>query len=63
MSNLQLYPAVGLPMVAVITSLVQISAIRDDMRAQLAAIREDIREIRCDIKLHTGRVYELMGQK
>jgi hypothetical protein len=67
MSNLQLYLAVGLPMVAVITSLVislvQISAIRDDMRAQLAAIREDIREIRCDIKLHTGRVYELMGQK
>jgi hypothetical protein len=67
MSNLQLYLAVGLPMVAVITSLVislvQISAIRDDMRAQLAAIREDIREIRSDIKLHTGRVYELMGQK
>ena len=78
MSNLQLYVAVGLPTIAVITSLVislvQISAIREDMRTQIGAIREDmhsqigeiredIREIRSDIKLLTGRVYELMGQK
>jgi len=89
MSNLQLYIAVGLPTIAVITSLVislvQISAIREDMRTQIAAIRqdmhaqntairedvhaqiaeirEDIREIRADIKLLTGKVYELMGQK
>jgi hypothetical protein len=67
MSNLQLYIAVGLPIIAVITSLVislaQISAIREDMRAQVGAIREDIREIRSDIKLLTGKVYELMGQK
>jgi hypothetical protein len=85
MSNLQLYLAVGLPMIAVLTSmvisLVQISAlreemrgIREDMRAQNSAIREDvhtqigeiredIREIRSDIKLLTGKVYELMGQK
>lgn len=67
MTNLQLYIAVGLPIIAVITSLVislvQISAIREDIRAQLAAIREDIREIRSDIKLLTGKVYELMGQK
>ncbi|MGA3075505.1 MAG: hypothetical protein ABSG56_17605 [Bryobacteraceae bacterium] len=77
-SNLQLYIAVGLPTIAVITSLVislvQISAIREDMRTQIGAIREDmhsqigeiredIREIRSDIKLLTGRVYELMGQK
>jgi hypothetical protein len=27
------------------------------------AIREDIREIRSDIKLLTGKVYELMAQK
>jgi hypothetical protein len=33
------------------------------MRAQVGAIREDIREIRSDIKLLTGKVYELMGQK
>jgi hypothetical protein len=67
MNNIQLYIAVGLPVIAVITSLVislvQISAIREDMRAQLSAIREDIREIRSDIKLLTGKVYELMAQK
>jgi len=78
MSNLQLYVAIGLPTIAVITSLiislVQISAIREDLRAQIGAlredthaqiheIREDIREIRSDIKLLTGKVYELMGQK
>jgi hypothetical protein len=67
MSNLQVYIAVGLPIIAVITSLVislaQISAIREDMRAQVGAIREDIREIRSDIKLLTGKVYELMGHK
>lgn len=72
MSNLQLYIAIGLPTIAVITSLiislVQISAIREDLRAQIGAlredthaqireIREDIREIRSDIKLLTGKVY------
>jgi hypothetical protein len=67
MSDLQLYIAVGLPIIAVITglviSLVQIGAIRADMRMQLGAIREDIREIRSDINLLTGKVHELMGQK
>ena|ERR1017187_5789837 len=96
MSNLQLYIAVGLPMIAVLTSLVislvqisalreemrgiredmrmqnsasredmraQNSAIREDIHAQIVEIREDIREIRSDIKLLTGKVYELMGQK
>jgi hypothetical protein len=53
---LQLYIAVGLPTIAVLTSLV-ISLV------QISAIREDIREIRSDIKLLTGKVYELMGQK
>jgi hypothetical protein len=56
MYNLQLYIAVGLPTVAVLTSLI-ISLV------QIGAIREDIREIRSDIKLLTGKVYELMGQK
>jgi hypothetical protein len=67
MSNIQLYIAVGLPTIAVLSSsiisLVQINALREDMRAQNSAIREDIREIRSDIKLLTGKVYELMGQK
>jgi hypothetical protein len=56
MTDLQLYVAVGLPTVAVITSLI-VSLV------QISAIREDIREIRSDIKLLTGKVYELMGQK
>jgi hypothetical protein len=74
MSNLQLNIAVGLPTIAVLTSLVvslvQISAIRQEMHAlnsalreEMHEIREDIREIRSDIKLLTGKVYELMGQK
>jgi uncharacterized membrane protein (DUF106 family) len=72
--NLQLYIAVGLPVIAVLTSLVislvQINALREEMRTQIAGVREemreiraDIREIRSDIKLLTGKVYELMGQK
>ncbi|HXM44376.1 MAG TPA: hypothetical protein VN924_24275 [Bryobacteraceae bacterium] len=55
MSNLQLYIVVGLPTVAVITSLV-VSLV------QVSAIREDIRAIRSGMKLLTVN-YELMGQK
>ena len=55
MTNIQLYMVIGLPVLAVITSLV-ISLL------QISGIREDIREIRADIKLLTGKVYELMGQ-
>jgi hypothetical protein len=66
-NNVQLYIGIGLPVIAVLTSLtislVQISAIRDEMRTNMQGIREDIREIRSDIKLLTGKVYELMGQK
>lgn len=62
MTDLQLYIAIGLPVVAVLASLtvslVQISAIREDVRE----VRSDMREIRGDIKL-TGKVYELMGEK
>jgi hypothetical protein len=56
MSTLQLYIAVGLPTIAVVASLI-VSLV------QISAIREDIREIRSDIKLLTGKVYELMAQK
>jgi hypothetical protein len=63
MTDLQLYLAIGLPTVAVLTSLtvslVQISNIRGDIES----LRTDMREIRSDIKLLTGKVYELMGQK
>ena len=55
MSNLQLYIAVGLPIIAIITSLVislaQISGIREEIRE----IRQNIREIRSDLRLLTGR--------
>lgn len=54
MSNTQLWIAVGLPIIAILTSLV-ISVL------QISAIREDIRELRADMKLLTGKVYELMG--
>jgi chromosome segregation ATPase len=66
MSNLQLYIAVGLPTLAVITSLVislvQISAIREDMRTQMAAIREEMHAqntaIREDMHSQIGAIRE-----
>ena len=65
MTNLHL--AIGLPVIAVLASLtvslVQISAIREEMRGNMQAIREDIREVRGDIKLLTGKVYEMMAQR
>ena len=48
--------AIGLSMLAVLASL-RVSLI------QISTIREDIRKIRSDIKLLTGKVYELMGEK
>jgi hypothetical protein len=63
MTNQQLYLAVGLPVLAIITSLIvsllQISGIR----AELGDIRADIRELRGDMKLLTGKVYELMEKQ
>ena len=56
MTNTQLYFAIGLPIVAVLTSLV-ISLV------QIFDIRSDLREIRTDIKPLTGKVYEMMGQR
>ncbi len=59
MTDVQLYLAVGLPTIAVLASLVslvQISAIRDEIRE----IRTDIREIRTSVNLLTGKVIELM---
>jgi hypothetical protein len=53
MTDQQLYFAVGLPIIAVLTSLV-ISMF------QISAVRDDIRDIRSDIKLLTGKVIELM---
>lgn len=55
MTNLQIYIAVGLPTIAVLASLT-VSLV------QISAIREDIREMRGDLKLLTGKVYELMSK-
>jgi len=52
MTNLQLYLAVGLPTLAVITSLVINLFL-------ISGIREDIREIRSDIKIIIGKLAEL----
>jgi hypothetical protein len=49
MSTLQLYIAVGLPTLAVLSSLV-ISLV------QISGIREDIRELRGDMKMLTGKL-------
>ena len=57
MTDLQLYLAVGLPIIAVLTSLiislVQISAIRDEIKSIREEMRANMREIRED----TGHDY------
>ena len=52
MTDLQLYVAVGLPTIAVLASLT-ISLF------QISGIRDDIREIRSDIKILTGKVADI----
>lgn len=56
MTNFQLYIAVGLPVIAVLASLTV-------SMFQIAGVREDIRELRGDVKLLTGKVLELMAQR
>jgi hypothetical protein len=41
----------------------QISGLRDDIRSDVSGIREDVREIRSDVKLLTGKVYEMMAKQ
>jgi hypothetical protein len=66
-SDSQLYIAIGLPAFAVLASLavslVQIPALRKEMRTNMQAIREDIREIRSDIKLLARAARELVARK
>jgi hypothetical protein len=52
MNNLQLYIAIGLPTIAVLASLV-VSLF------QISAVREDVREVRMDVKLLTGKVADV----
>jgi len=51
-TNLQPYIAIGLPALAVLASLT-VSLL------QISRIREDIREIRSDIKILTGKVADI----
>jgi hypothetical protein len=49
MNNIQLYIAIGLPTLTILTALV-INLV------QISGIRDDIREIRSDVKILTGKV-------
>ena len=56
LTNTQLYLAVGLPFITILASLT-INLV------QISAIREDIRELRSDMKILTGKVYEMMEHR
>lgn len=59
---MQLYIAIGLPVIAVLSSMVvslfQISGIREDIRE----IRGEFREIRSDIKILTGKIADIYNR-
>ncbi len=70
MTDIQLYLAIGLPIIAVLTSLtvsmLQVSAIRgevarihEDMRGLRSDFREDMRAIRTSLNTLTGKVIEM----
>jgi hypothetical protein len=74
MTNTQLHLALGVPIIAVITSLmislIQISGIRDDMRGMRSDFRqdlhgirsefhEDLHSLRSDVRVLTGKVVEI----
>jgi hypothetical protein len=63
MNSLQLFIAIGLPVIAVLASLtvslIQISGIRDDMRGMRADFRQDLRAMSTDLNTLTGKVIEI----
>ena len=59
MPNAQFYLVIGLPILAVISSLVVSLVQLSGIRAEISDVRADLR----DIKLLTGKVYEMMGQR
>jgi hypothetical protein len=63
MTDTQLYLAIGLPIIAVLASLtvslVQVSGIREDMRAMRTEFREELRALRADLNTLTGKVIEI----
>ena len=56
MDDLHLSIAIGLPTIAVLASMV-VSLV------QISGLREDMRELRTEFRLLTGKVYEMMGAK
>jgi heme exporter protein D len=67
MTIVQLYLAIGLPILAVlaslVVSLVQITGIKEDIREIRREARADKLQILSKIDFLTGKVYEMMGQK
>jgi hypothetical protein len=67
MTDTQLYLSIGIPMLfnAALMGLLilYVNSRFDAMNQEIKGLHEDIREIRSDVKLLTGKVYEMMGQK
>lgn len=67
MTDTQLYLSIGIPILsnaALIGLLILYVTSRFDATNQeVKGLHEDIRELRADMKLLTGKVYEMMGQK
>ena len=74
MTNTQFYVAIALPAIMFLVNIVIIlwsaKGLGDRFTQQFTAIdkrmdglEKDMREIRSDVKLLTGKVYEMMGEK
>ena len=63
MTNVQLYLATGVPIIAILVSMslsmLQISGLREDMREMRGEIRGDIRALRAELTTLTGKVIEI----
>jgi hypothetical protein len=62
MTNMQLYPAIGIPIIAVVASLIvslfRISGIREDMRGVRSDVRSQISGLRDDIRSDMSGIRE-----
>ena len=67
MTDTQLYLSVGIPILsnAALMGLLilYVTSRFDAVNQEVKGLHEDIRELRSDMKLLTGKVYEMMGQK
>jgi archaellum component FlaC len=62
-TNLQLYLAIGFPMILVLISysatIFQISGFRDEVKNQLSGVKEDVRNLREDLREMRGDMREI----